>query len=451
MNISYWLTPQRLFGLFAMVVVFLNVTNLYTLVSGLTGIPFKLIGIGMLGVLSFYVLVNLRSLSILLQHKPFLWFLFFFVALPAISVLYSPYIMLRFIGYYALSGLIFLSCIIWIKQEGWQNFCKLVLISWGIGVAAITLSVIVPEFFAPIAMMQAEAEGGLDFLQELEVSSAKHSRGFGLYMQPNRAWSALMFHVLILTLVYFYDKRFLRFVVLGFSGFAILLTGSRGGFVMFFIFTGLLIINEFLSGVRENGKLKTGASTLPQYIALGLIGLIAFIGANYVASATGDAELTPIERIISSFTTEVDLGEDASVLGRLQAQLIYLDLIKEKPIFGYGAAASTYMRYMGALPNVSHNNILEIAFIMGIPATIACYSFFIYLSLTRKAKYFNHYFRYKFPLITTVFLFISSFTISTLFTYRIFPMLIAFWLMMLFFPTDSKAETARRSSNYKPF
>ena len=101
--------PKRLFNYIALFVVFLNFTNIYTILSGVLNIPFRHLSIGMMGILSLNVLVNLNIFLQVFKNKIFWFFLIVFCLIPAIGVVISPYTILRYFGYYILSGLLFVN------------------------------------------------------------------------------------------------------------------------------------------------------------------------------------------------------------------------------------------------------------------------------------------------------------------------------------------------------
>ena len=441
-NLSYWFIESfrglKVFGLLAMFVVFLNVTNLYTFLSGLTGVPFQIYGKLMLGVMALYVLCHHRHLRLLLQNPFVFFYLFFFVLLPIVSVLWSPYALMRFAGYNLLSGLIFVTCCIWIMKEGWLRFSQLVLLSWAVAVFGVILSYFVPDVFNSTAFVKAEAGGDLGVWDTVMTATAAQARAFGFYLQPNRAYTAMLLHLLILLPVYLHDKPKIRIIILSVTMGCFLLTGSRGALVLYLFFVGMIVLSELVYGVRIRGRLHSGAVMLPRYALLGLLAVLFIFGAS-LSVKTNESGLSAIGRVAQTFTGGIsDFAHDESIAARIELHKIYFSLIAEAPVFGHGAGAAYYYQYMGSLPNVSHNNILERAFNVGVPAALATYGFFVVLCFRRESKRFTEYFRYNLSILITVYLFVASFTISTLFSYRVFPILMAFWLMLLFFPQGVK-------------
>lgn len=429
--------PLRILGWIAMAVVFLNLTNLYTLISGLTGLPFRFVGIAFIGILGLYVVSSIRDLKRVLSCKPFVAFLVLFTLIPAVSVFIAPITMLRFSGYNVLSALIFLTSVIWLMQNGWERFCKIILISWAVGVFFIVLSYFLPGFFAPIAEMQAIANQQDSVWGQIRIAQEGQGRAFGLYMQSNRASLALALHLLILLPTFFHNRPIGRMVILGVTFFAVLLTGSRGGFIYVIAVTGLLFVFEMLRGVRQGGHVVSGLSLLPRYFALGILAIGLFTLAALYGGQTR-AEQSPVDRIMNSFFDDsVDLTADASVQARLYAQQVYIQKIAGRPVIGHGLGASDYERYMGTMPLSSHNMILETAYAYGIPVMLACYGLLFFLAKSPQSRKMRSYFRYDLSSMLVIFFVMASFASTSVFDYRIFPVVMAFWMTMLYFPVSS--------------
>lgn len=432
------MTPARFLGFIAIAIVWLNITNLYTLISGLTGIPFKAIGLFFMFILFLYLVVNNQVLGILFRRPQVWYFLIVFIAVPIVSMALAPVIIPRFAGYLALSALMFLTVMVWINQEGWENFCKVLLVSWITGITGIILSYLAPSVFESVAYMQkAVFQGNISQYIGIQVSTEAQGRAFGFYMQANRACLYVCLHLVLLLPTFLHNKPTWRMLLLGTTFFAVLLTGSRGGFIYMLVLCAALFYFEMRNGVRVRGQVQSGISLLPRYIILGILAALALILAESLR-VSSNPEQSAAKRIISSFfDDDVQLSEDNSVLSRLIMQRIYLSSILKSPVIGYGLGASDYKQALGELNLSSHNNILETAYAYGIPMTLAMYGFFIYLCFTRQSKDMQRYFRYNMSWIIVACIFIASFLNNSVFDYRVFPTVMAFWLSMLYFPKSS--------------
>ena len=436
--------PKRLFNYLALFVVFLNFTNLYTMISGLSAISFRHVSIIMMSVLAANIALNFNVIQTLFNKKIYIFYLLVFSIIPALSVFISPYVILRYFGYYVLSGLLFINCCLFIYSEGSHVFKRWILISFFITIFGIIASYYAPSLFNKIANMQAMSKGEFGVWDTVKVGSSVHSRAFGFYMQPNIAYTSVLFHLIILATTLFNKKLFLRLGLYGIAFFSVLLTGSRGGFIMFVVFLTTVLMSEFFNGCRNQWNRKISfTKVMPHYAVM--LGLIVFIGI--FVSLMGKASskgvgLNVVEKIYYTFmptTSNTAIGDDQSLTARFEYQKAYIDKLKGNPIrllIGHGVGSTAYYRFTGDLPNTSHNNFLEKTFIHGIFMALAMYGMFVFLVRSNKSKFFKHQYGYNISKIITVILFVQTFTINTLFSYRLFPVLVAFWLMVLYFPND---------------
>ncbi len=435
-------SPKRLINYISIFVVFLNFTNTYLVISGITNLSFQHVSLFMMSILSFNTLLNINLLKrIVLRQKLFVIYLIAFCLIPAVGVFFSPFVMVRFFGYYILSGLIFLNVIIFIKKEGFTLFKKYIFYSYLVALGGLVVSYLIPGLFASIANMQAATLGTFGVWGEVEVGQASHARAFGFYMQSNVAYTALLFHLYILLTTYF-NRSFKGRLFLYISSFAaILITGSRGGFVMFFILVFLMLFSEFRNGCRNKSNNRVSFfSFIPGYIAAFMILLIAALGLTIFGKKAilGDG-INAVQKISETFLSKASGGvsQDVSVIYRINAQAAYIGFMTSNPFrfaIGYGPGASDYYKYFGDLPNSSHNNYLEVAFKHGIFIALLMYGMLIFLALSKASKKFFFYHGYNISAIITICMLIQSFTINTLFNFRLFPVLMAFWLMSLYFP-----------------
>ena len=437
--ISDW---KRALNYISIFLVFLNFTNCYLFISGISGLAFQHISVLMMLILALNISANLKTLhDLIFARKIFLLFILIFCVFPMLGVYLSPYVMIRFVGYYVLSALLFLNVILFIKKEGFSIFNKYLFCSYLITLFGIILSYLLPDIFYVISKMQVQAIGMYSVWGDIQISESQHARAFGFYMQPNKAYTAVLFHLYILVTTFFNKNLYGRLFLYISSFGAILLTGSRGGFLMFFIFIALVLLSEIINGGRNKFNQKVNfISFLPSYFFLSFTLIISAIflmifGKN---SFLGDG-LNAVQKIIDTFSMIQTQGflSDASIFYRIQAQAEYLNFIFQNPlniIIGNGVGASDYYKYFGDLSNSSHNNFLEVVFEHGLPLALSMYGFLIYLALTRQSKQFLANYGYNISaLIVTCFI-IQSFTINTLFTFRLFPLLVGFWLMALYFP-----------------
>ena len=429
------LTPERIFDYLLIVVVFLNFTNIYTFLSGLTGLSFKVFGIGSILLMVGYCMVSSASLSRFLSVKPALWFLLLFVVIPIVTTAYAPLRELRYIGYTTNSGMIFIVTGIWIIKYGWVSFSKIILLSWGVCISGIVLSYFAPAVFEQVALIQEQAAGGANSWSVVDIAESSQSRAFGFYMQSNRAGHAVIMHLLVLLPFLLHDRSYWRIVLLAVSFGAVLLTGSRGGFLVLLFLSNILFFYEFKNGVRTKHGISPGIAALPRYVLL--VGTSALVGFFIITvsiqSDLLEAGSSSATRIFESlFSGEYDIAVDSSVQARLHTQEIFISRILENPILGRGHYSTEWGKYHGIIPISAHNMYLNLAYQYGIPVMLGCYALLFYLLFSREAKAVVEHFRFN-PVFMLVFVLCTySFISTTAFDLRIFPAVISFFLVMLY-------------------
>lgn len=430
------ITLERVFGFLAVGIVFLNFTNVYTFLAGLTGISFSLLAMSFMAIMAAYVLSNVSTVFKLFQCRPIVWFLVLFVVLPIISSIYAPYFSMRYIGYNVNFGLMFLVSIIWIHHEGSERFSKLLLLSWGICILGIVLSYFIPHVFERVALAEERAAGGASLFSNVRVAQTSAARAFGFQMQSNRAAFNVIVHLLLLVPISMHDRPTLRLLLIGVSFGAILLTGSRGGFMLIALFCCLIAGMEMLNGLKVRGKSVSRFMMIPKYglfVALGVAGMI-LIQAVAVSTQTGE---TAIGRIFNTlFSSDYEIGSDGSVLARLDVQRLFIHQIVENPIIGRGLASDEFDRHAGRLPLSAHNNFLDLAYQFGIPVMLAMYGLLFYVCTVVESRRATHFFCYNISWLIMIIIFSGSMLSNTVIEYRVFPVLVAFWFMLIYFPSS---------------
>lgn len=416
-------------------IVFLNFTNLYTLLSGLTGVPFRLVGISFIGLLAFYLFLN-REIIAKASTRPEVWlFIVLFIIIPTLSTIIAPIFLLSFAGYQILAGCVFLAVLVWVLKDGYENFTRWVFGSFVIGIVGILLSYLQPGLFERVAYMQAAASPlGVVEYETITVATERQGRAFGFYMQPNRASFVIALHLVILVFVGFHSRVKTRLAILAVALFAILLTGSRGGFVYIGLIAAMLAFFELKNGVRIKGRVFGGGRSIPAYLFFGLLGL-GFVGLASYVDFSRNPERSAVMRVLNTFFSSQNesLVYDPSIEGRLIAQVDYIHAIGRSPILGHGLGASALDKYMGNLFLSSHNNILETAYNYGVPMTIAMYAYLFWLAFNRGSRAMKDYFRLNYSVATFAFILASSLVTNVVFEYRAFPTVMGFWVAMLVF------------------
>jgi hypothetical protein len=439
---------DSIFDTAAFAVVMLNFTNLYTFLSGLTGISFRVVSSFFILFMAFYSLMNVGVLVRILTRRPFVWFVLLYAIIPIATIAYAPYRELRYVAYTVNFLMIFLVTSIWIYKCGWKSFSKVILASWFVCIAGVFLSYLAPGIFEQVALLQESASGNRGGVwSSVQVAQESSGRAFGFYMQSNRVCQAVMIHLLILLPVYFHNRSIVRILMLSVSFLAVLLTGSRGGFIMMIGFSGLLFLYELKNGVRVGSQVKSGGAVIPKYGLVGFLGVLAVYTAILLADRSGyadDGQVAVLRILETLFSNDGHLVYDGSVQARSQTQMVYIDRILERPIFGRGHFSDEWGMYAGLVPLSAHNMYLDLAYQYGVPVMLASYGLLFYLAFSREAQRMTEYFRVNFSVVAVVVFCAYGFVSNTIFDLRMFPALMAFWLIMLYFPDVGEQRMAGR-------
>lgn len=432
-------TPIGFGGYVALGVILLNFTNLYTFFAGLTGISFRLMGMGFILIMLSYCIFNRRILEQVLKVPVISLFLIAFFLIPLISMVYTPIKELRYLGYIINSGLLFLISAIWTYKHGWYAYSRLIFFSWIVCICGVLLSYISPGVFREVAALQEELKGRDSLWVDTRIAQADQMRAFGFYMQSNRAAHAIIMHLLVLCPFLFHRRPYWRLLVLLISFGCILLTGSRTGFVVVTGFSSLLFYYELRYGVFVKSRLSSGISAVPKYVVLVLSSIIGLLLIGMVAkdgaekAIAGDA----VSRIVDTlFSSDYAISEDVSVRSRILAQGAFLDGILERPIQGWGHAADEVHKFSGKLPLSSHNMYLDVAYQYGAPTAFVMYGLIIYCGFSIQSARALQFFRVNAAMIVAVVLCVYSFASNTCFDQRMFPSMFGFLMVVLYFPRE---------------
>lgn len=442
--------------LIAIIIIILNLSYFHLWVAALVGLSFQPIGIAFIVFGFIYLSVNYRLLVFLLNSKWVVLFLFLAGLFPLLSIVYSPLIPppLRFIGYEVLNVSLLLVTIVYIGLKGVYRFGFYCYIAWFIAATGILLSFIRPDLFHSIQLMQAGGEAAINPFVEVRAATEHQGRAFGFYMQPNRAALALVILMLITATSYLERRLLLRLMVVSATGICVLLTGSRGGFLIFITSVLLMVYLEF-----RRGGVPTLTGFLPfsrvfqAYLVLFAM-LLVGLGVTF---ASGDREFSQIGsvsvRVGSLAEGSSLLNEDQSVGSRINVVFVYLDRIKDRPLFGHGFISTQYERGRGLLPMASHNSILEMAFLYGIPYTMIFWGIFVYLQQLNRRRLRNWYF-YDMGMIFIAPLVVGSLVQNTVFDSRYVMIFIGWYFSICLFrrsiPRDIPPVSQIESRVYAP-
>lgn len=202
-----------------------------------------------------------------------------------------------------------------------------------------------------------------------------------------------LFSLLIMSLDFFYgEKRRFPLVVVIYEVvllYSVLLGQSTTGFIILLIYTLLTIFTNsmILSIIKKHYRL-----------------IIVLVGILFVYIVLlGGWKTIAVQKLIFDFTRE-----NANFTNRGEIWESAIGLVKQEPIFGYGAESFGLAIGDGGRQRSAHNNFLQIMLLGGIPA-LCFYIGLILSSVKHSMEIYKEKPKEVFVIITVVFLYIISF------------------------------------------
>jgi O-antigen ligase len=187
-------------------------------------------------------------------------------------------------------------------------------------------------------------------------------RAFGFYLQPNSFAIAINIHFIAL----FFLSKNIKLTLYLYPLFlvSIILAGSRTNMVGF-AFISMFFLYYLLK--YEHKKFIRVSS----FYSIILVIFSLYAVPKFFNSIDGDDFRYLNERItyLSDFISgnmKEGVTEDGSMVDRFEYQLVYLDRILEKPIFGHGFGIQYDMKEAGQIIDSAHNTFLEVLLQGGI-------------------------------------------------------------------------------------
>ncbi|MDH3602732.1 MAG: O-antigen ligase family protein [Candidatus Tectomicrobia bacterium] len=327
-----------------------------------------------------YLVLNFRDAAMAISRRANITWLFLLTLWPMVAASYSQYSTLRDYGLAATYGVVYFSAHLYFKNNGSIAYRRLMLI--GIAVTGIGLlaSLLAPELFYPAA-------------QAVNATNYYHGRAYGFFLQPNMAALSLLSFLAGLSYSYVPEKRWALIVGVVAVFIMVALTGSRSGL---FIFALLLIYSVWVSVRFANSDILVD-STHALLTVMILGGLICvFAGALFLfqqpaaGTAIGGLENRLIVRL--SALGQLDIRDYVSTEGslnaRFTAQAEFLELIRDKPLLGYGIGAKDAFKARRLVSESSHNQFVRNWFEGGIVWLVA-YVLALAAFIGRKATSFG--------------------------------------------------------------
>jgi len=348
---------EKMFDSLFSIVLLLNLTGLFSFIAPQFRVNIAAVSLVLLFLNCLYIIVN-HKIALRIFHKKltFYWFIFLIIW-PLLTIIYAPEINLRAIGIQVYFFTLLLATIIYITRNGFKSFHRIVAAAIIISVFGLILSMFRNDLFQSVASLSRR-------------QSVYQRRAFGFFMQPNRAARNLVF----LFIVWFAGLRKSNVIItsiflIGFMT-SVALTGSRGG-----VITAAAVVLLICINIKTNKK--TNRITIsPKWTvilllvfggSLGGITLLQNVFSNVLPRHYGKFDITDRLKAISQmkFTAKSSSGE-STIANRLETQKQYLNMIRNRLVFGYGFDSGRAFEDAGVLTRSSHNQYLIVAFESGI-------------------------------------------------------------------------------------
>ena len=345
------------------IVLVLNLTGLFSFVGIGVGIPIAYMSAGILLFLLLYLTLHYRQLLWFLQKTDVVFWVLFAFAWPLATVVYAvdPGVRLHAINLYLVA--LMLATAIWLTRVDVHRAQRVFLAAALITVAGLALSLLRADFFQAVA-------------SAADARNAYYGRAFGFFLQPNMAAENMAFLYVLVMIAVGRQSVTMRYTATGIFLVSVLMTGSRGGMLisLALVFFVHIVAGDFR---RRSALAKVGWN-------IGAIAtvVLAVLAANQVArlttsiagaQATGSYNLT--DRIDSIRSLDLRSNTSGSIAARTVALVEHSRGIASRPVHGFGLGGSSHHRDIGRLTHTSHNQYLQVAYDLGLPAL----AFFAYL------------------------------------------------------------------------
>lgn len=343
-------------------IILINITDLFKFLGAPFRVSLQVVGGAMVFFNLGFLVLSLRDTVTTLREK-MLWPLVFMVVVwPLVSLCWALDFDLRQVAlqiYYCSSVL----CgAVFVRRFGFRAFSRVCGAAIWIGLAGFAISILFPTYYDALGYISDDI---LDY----------RGRASGFYLQPNKAAEAIILLGTIYLSLNF--KNISSTYAIGLLLlFAVLITGSKGGFIILVTTTMLYTygrLRHSIAGGAASSKrlvlwMMTIAVPLPLFLAVRLLG--SLIAGEVAAPQLED---TLAERVIAMTNWRSPEAEtfEGGIENRLALHLQYLSLIEERPWTGFGLSAGKWFFLSGFLINASHNSFIEAALSFGLPYSIA--------------------------------------------------------------------------------
>lgn len=274
--------------------------------------------------------------------------LLFFIIVVIISIVYLLFTdyqnALQTSGLILLSFIYYLISVFFFSNINFNQIKNIVLISFAI----LGFSVVFDMFFS----------------NQIVVRAA------GFAENPNS--TALRLNLLFILLMYLFQQKRTRNIIIALTIFFITLTLSRSGMITFFLSLFIMVLNDFQIKLDFSIIKKRFAKSILKYVVIIIsFNLLLIIATPLIPGFQYSAALDRIEKLKG--TNSIVSDGDNSELGRISIAKDYLDLFYDNPL-GYGTGMSLNRSFY---PFSTHNMLLRFAIDFGVIGLIVLLYFII--------------------------------------------------------------------------
>lgn len=286
-----------------------------------------------------------------------------FLVWPLASSLWAPFLRMREPALVVLFFLQITAGIIFVRNFSWKAISQMAGAVLLVAGAMIFVSWQLPDAFS--------------FLADRDFQG----RAFGLYGQPNRSGNAttLLFFIWISGFTpRLYIWKPLAFIALAGS---IIVTGSRGAFLIAVLCYGVYSLIDFRRGERFETIVVRRIASAFCLIVIGASTLLLAVASGLVSSErmVEDSAVGRSINRIAALVAEDDLLEfDKSLQGRTMAAEVFMEAILDKPLIGHGLFSARVDRFTGKVPIASHNTFLNSAYEYGASYLVCLIGLYLY-------------------------------------------------------------------------
>lgn len=334
-SLCNFLKNNPLDSIIAICIVFWTSSAIY-FISAHLGITYAQIGGGGVIIFGIYCIVNIPFLLSIKRRSLLFWLLFLTGIYPAFTILYSSYVFPREIVLQVLYIEIMLSTLILVYR---YSPCIMGRLSFWILCVTLLggyLSLFSPEYFSVMKEVDMQKKGQALYYENIFIVDG--ARMYGFQLQSNMfAATAILFNIIFIFL-----RRgnsfdfFIKVIMTIATGGTVILSGSRGGLLIYLLAFLLIFFYYIRTGERLTNGVIVKFSNFALYSIFIIIPLFPILSIliQHQSGLNTTKQINSVERF-NIFASKTLATEDSSIVGRVGLFNKYLGFTISKP-FGRG-------------------------------------------------------------------------------------------------------------------